>query len=231
MDVVLLHGALGSQEQVDTLAEAFSAVGRIYSFSFSGHGGNPFSRSFSIPQFALELQEFIALNELDRPQIFGYSMGGYVALYLASQQPDVMGSIFTYGTKFNWTPETAKAETQKLNPEIIEEKVPHFAQMLETRHAPEDWKQLLLKTAEMMVGLGNHPTLTQDVFEKIPNQVLITRGTEDQMISREESEYAAALLPNGKFRSFEGMKHPVEKINPEEFLPVLNDFYNGAMNS
>ena len=67
---------------------------------------------------------------------------------------NIINSIVTFGTKFNWSKEAAAKEVKMLNPEVIEEKVPKFAQMLKDTHAPNDWKTLLHKTAAMMKGLG-----------------------------------------------------------------------------
>ena len=79
--IILLHGAIGAHDQLVALANELKQQGfQPYSFSFSGHGQIPFQDNFSIEQFALELEQFIAKNNLEQPAVFGYSMGGYVAL-------------------------------------------------------------------------------------------------------------------------------------------------------
>ena len=109
--IILLHGAIGAKDQLEPLAKELSGNGfQTYSFNFSGHGQSPFQNQFSISQFSNELLEFVVKTHLIRPAIFGYSMGGYVALYLASQKPDGLGKIITLGTKFVWSPEIAVKE-------------------------------------------------------------------------------------------------------------------------
>src|SRR6266403_2658875 len=104
--ILLLHGAIGAKDQLEPLAKELSALGhQTYSFNFSGHGQTPFQNSFGIQQFADELLEFVVKSHLIRPLVFGYSMGGYVALYLASQKPGLFSEIITLGTKFEWSPE------------------------------------------------------------------------------------------------------------------------------
>ena len=53
------------------------------------------------------LYEVITITRAD---IFGYSMGGYVALHAARRHPERIGSIMTLGTKFAWDTPTAEKE-------------------------------------------------------------------------------------------------------------------------
>jgi esterase/lipase len=51
--ILLLHGALGSAEQLVPLKTALEQSGRnVFSLNFSGHGGAPFMNEFGIAQFA-----------------------------------------------------------------------------------------------------------------------------------------------------------------------------------
>src|SRR5206468_4121330 len=131
----------------------------VFSFNFSGHGKTNFNTNgFSIPVFAEELEKFIINNKIVKPSIFGYSMGGYVALYLASQNANLLGNIATLGTKFSWSPEIAQREIKMLDAKTISEKVPKFAEALKNRHGVQ-WQELLNKTSQMMVELGNNNIL------------------------------------------------------------------------
>jgi enterochelin esterase-like enzyme len=109
---------------------------------------------------------------LEKPTVFGYSMGGYVALYLAHSQPTLLGNIITLGTKFEWTPKIAQKEIKMLDAKVIIEKVPKFAEALKTRHG-NDWELLLWKTATMMVDLGNTNALSLEDISLIENHVTI----------------------------------------------------------
>ncbi|MFN8230133.1 MAG: alpha/beta fold hydrolase [Bacteroidia bacterium] len=144
-NIILLHGAIGAADQLIPLENELTKQNfKVFKFSFSGHGNTPFNNDFSIKQFAKELELFISENNLIQPAIFGYSMGGYVALYLVTQMPMLIGNIITLGTKFNWTEEIAKKEIQLLNPKTIIEKVPKFANALQQRHG-DCWINYLTK--------------------------------------------------------------------------------------
>lgn len=223
--LLLLHGALGAASGMEPLAERLSSEGFApQALNFSGHGGAPFAESFGIGQFANEVLHFMDENGIEKADIFGYSMGGYVALQLASQQPERVGRVVTLATKFDWTPDGALRETKMLDPEKIEAKVPVFAAQLHERHAPNDWKELLRKTADMMLELGQHPLLSSDVLSKISSPCLICLGDSDQMVGLEETQWAAGLLPHGHLQVLEHTPHPFEKVDMTAFASILAAF-------
>lgn len=213
---LLLHGALGSASQLEPIKKALTDQGHtVASMNFSGHSGEPFSvRGFGIEVFADDIKNFLSDWKSHEPvNIFGYSMGGYVALWFAHLHPERVGRIITLGTKFDWDPASAKREVAKLNADKIVEKVPAFARILEHRHAPNDWRELIRRTSEMMLQLGNMPLLTEDILASINNDVEIWLGDRDDMADREYSERVASILPGGSFKLLRDTPHPLEKLN------------------
>ncbi len=212
---LLLHGALGSKSQLDPIKKALKDQGHtVESINFSGHSSEPFSdMGFGIEVFANDVNRFLADLKIHEPvNIFGYSMGGYVALWFAHQHPEKAGSIITLGTKFDWDPASAKGEVAKLDPDKIVEKVPAFARILEHRHAPNDWREVMAQTAEMMLQLGDQPLLTEDILGSINHDVEIWLGDRDDMANRAYSQRVATILPRGRFRLLPDTPHPVEKL-------------------
>ncbi|MEO0403965.1 MAG: alpha/beta hydrolase, partial [Bacteroidota bacterium] len=118
-NVLLLHGALGSKEQLEGIAKELSGKFKVHSINFGGHGGYATDHPFSIDFFTDEVFQYLEKYKLEQVSIFGYSMGGYVALNLASKQPKKVERIVTYGTKFNWSTETSAKEVKMLNPHMI----------------------------------------------------------------------------------------------------------------
>ncbi|MBL7859102.1 MAG: alpha/beta hydrolase [Cyclobacteriaceae bacterium] len=224
--ILLLHGALGSQLQLRELQLALEQHGNItYTLDFSGHCGVPFSPDgFGIERFSLDVLEFLQERQLTEVNIFGYSMGGYVALWFALQHPELVGKILTLGTKFDWSPESAHREVIKLDPEKIAVKVPAFARILEHRHSPSKWKELLHRTADMMTRLGATPLLTEEILRKINHPVLICLGDRDDMADRDYSLAVSDLLPNGKFLALAETPHPIEKVACPELAQIIHSY-------
>src|SRR5690349_10027502 len=119
--LLLLHGALGSADQFDQLNKLLRDKYQVHTLNFSGHGGNPFpEQDFSIPLFALEVLHYMEENRIERPSFFGYSMGGYIAMYLAKNLSHKVESVITLATKFQWDKEIAARESKMLDANAIE---------------------------------------------------------------------------------------------------------------
>ncbi|MCW5924677.1 MAG: alpha/beta fold hydrolase [Saprospiraceae bacterium] len=211
--LILLHGAIGSAAQFDALRPHLGSERPVFALSFPGHGGSSADEPFSMSRFSDFVLRFLEKEKVVRADFFGYSMGGYVALYLAWQHPERVRRVFTLGTKFDWTPETAARESAMLNAEKIAEKVPAFAQMLAARHAPADWKEVLRRTADMLRDLGAGQGLPAEAFARIGCPVTIGLGELDNMVTLEESRAVASALPRGSLEILTACKHPMEQVD------------------
>src|SRR5215203_1275354 len=116
--LILLHGALGSRAQLAPLDRLLSNHFDVHALDFPGHGGTPLPPHFSIPSLARSVQQYCEEKGLREVSVFGYSMGGYVALYLALQAPALVRRIITLATKFQWDVATAAREVKMLQPEL-----------------------------------------------------------------------------------------------------------------
>lgn len=223
-NLLLFHGALGSEIQLQLLQELLANDFNVHTLNFEGHGGRTSDDAFDMEQFADNVVEKLQALEISKTHIFGYSMGGYVTLTLAKKYPEMVENIVTLGTKFNWTLESAQQEVKMLNPEKIEEKVPAFAKRLHELHQPNDWKEVMQKTAEMMLALANGKRLTDADLNQIQHKVLIGIGSLDNMVTVEESENAATQLPNGTLQIIEDVKHPIEKVDVNVLAAFIRGF-------
>jgi pimeloyl-ACP methyl ester carboxylesterase len=222
--VILLHGALGSKNQLKNLEKELQPHCEVFTFNFEGHGGSSTEKAFSIDLFTENLSHFINENKLQLPVVFGYSMGGYVALHYAAKQVDGIGKIITYGTKFNWSPESALKETNRLLPEKMEEKIPQFAAALAIDHGQNKWKEVVIKTATLMQSLGNAPVLNDANFPQISSPTLICWGDKDTMVSLEESLKTKEKIPNAQFLVLNNFVHPLEQNDLKKLAQVICDF-------
>ncbi len=212
--LILLHGAIGAKDQLQPLADKLSECYQVYTFSFFGHGGvAPADEPISIDLFSRQLKDFINENHLTDISVFGYSMGGYVALYLSRQFPGLIKKVVNMATKFEWNEAIAAKEVQMLNPEKIEMKVPAFAKTLEIRHAPNSWKQLLLNTAEMLRAMGQANPLKLSDYQAITIPVLVMLGDRDKMVGLDETLTTYYAIPNSQFAVLPNTQHPIEQVD------------------
>ncbi|MGO3182212.1 MAG: alpha/beta fold hydrolase [Aequorivita sp.] len=221
--LLLLHGALGSKEQFLPLQEILSSNREVFIMDFDGHGNSRSDKDFSIELFTQNVVQFLEEHNISKVDIFGYSMGGYVALNVAKEHPLLINDIVTLGTKFDWTKSFAEKEVKMLNPEQIQIKVPNFADRIEQLHG-ENWKIVVSRTAGMMTNLGDSPNLNQNDFEHIKNRSLICLGELDKMSTIEESEKVANWMPNANFQSIPNFKHPIEAVSNNKLASIINNF-------
>jgi pimeloyl-ACP methyl ester carboxylesterase len=222
--LLLLHGALGAKSQFAKLEALLSNRFEVHLMDFTGHGLNDIPEvPFSIEMFSGDIESWINENSTEPVNIFGYSMGGYVALHYAKYNPGKIDKIFTLATKFEWTPAGAAREAKMLDAAKIKEKAPRFAEDLSARHGAK-WEKILEKTAEMMMALGNRNVLQQEDLSGIECEVLIGIGDRDKMVTIEESVAAYRLLKNGKLLVIPDTPHPFEQAEASRLAFEINEF-------
>lgn len=224
--LLLLHGALGTRRQFGPLQETLSADFEVFTLDFSGHGEQPLPEApFSIPLFCQDVVRFLDEKKIPSVSIFGYSMGGYVALYLARHFPEKVNKVFTLGTKFEWTEEIAIKETRKLDPAKILEKVPAYAKHLALLHGQNNWVTVLGQTALLMTGLGRQNALKKEDFLQIGHTVKVGLGDQDEMVGRAETKAVSQWLRNGSFALLPGTPHPLEKVDTRLLAKEIRAFF------
>lgn len=225
--VLMLHGALGCAADFAPLQAALNGNLLSVAIDFPGHGllaALPPER-LSIEDFSRTVGRYASGEQQLR--IFGYSMGGYVALYFASLFPGMVDKVFTLGTKLAWTPETGAKEASRLDPAKIIEKVPLFAASLAQKHGVHHWEKNVTGTAGLLRALGEAPPLTEEALGRIQAEVRIARGSLDNMVSEEECLRAAGLIPRASYVCLEDQPHPFDKCDPDLLAEQLSIFFNG----
>lgn len=219
----MVHGALGCGATMDLLKDKLSNdFPQVEVLELPGHGvrageAQPYSRSLFRNALVETLEERFKVP----PMIFGYSMGGYVALDVALHHPELVGRIVTLGTKLHWTPEVAEKETAMLDPNKIAAKVPQFAEHLARMHGEAHWKDVLHRTAAFMTSLGSGDCLTHSDLETIRIPVCLALGDRDNMVTLDETVAAYRALPNCALAVLPNTPHPLEKVEPGRISALL----------
>lgn len=226
MHLLLLHGAIGAAEQLQPLAADLEKDFTVHTLDFSGHGNKPFSnKPYSIPLFAEDVLAYIDNHRIDQVAVFGYSMGGYVGMYLALHHRSRISKLATLATKFHWDAPTAERETKMLNAEKIIEKLPAFAQTLQQRHHPKDWKMVLAHTAGLLKDLGDNPPLSPGNCHAVTVPVLLLLGDSDKMVSVEETQAIHKSIPGAQLEILPATPHPIEQADVKMLAGRLRQFY------
>ncbi|HPH85882.1 MAG TPA: alpha/beta fold hydrolase [Ferruginibacter sp.] len=223
--ILLLHGAIGAKDQLSALSVLLTERYEVHAIDFYGHGGKPLpDEPFSIPMFSKQVLEFLDSRSIESIHIFGYSMGGYVGMYLAKHHPGRIRNLITLATKFYWDEPVAAKEIPQLNAGLIEQKLPAFAQQLLQRHHPQDWKTVLEKTKELLLNLGKNNALHLNDYSEIEARCLLLLGDRDKMVSLEETEAVYAHLPDSQLGILPGTPHPIEQVDMNLLSFMIHHF-------
>jgi len=226
-DLVLLHGALGASNQLDGLASALAPHFRVHQLDFEGHANAPpRGRPFRIECFAENVVDLLDALGINCTSLFGYSMGGYVATYLALQHPDRVDAVATLGTKFRWDPQTAAREASRLDANAIRAKVPRFADTLATRHENAGgWEAVLAHTGDLLRELGDHPLLSDGDLARVRQRVRVIVGDRDNTVSVEEGATVAHALGVGSLIVLPDTSHPIEQVDLAKLASALREWF------
>ncbi len=221
-NLVIIHGALGSSDQMLPLKGVLDEDFNVHLLEFEGHGDSSSNeKAFAIDDFVSQLDDCI--DTVGNAHIFGYSMGGFIALLSAASGNQNIQSITTLGTKMKWSPEIAEQEVKHLNPGKIKEKVPGFAKALEKKHGI-NWENVLNRTADFMKKLGDEAPITKKRMSQINIPVQLCLADQDQMVSKEETEEVNAWLVNSRFHIISESKHPIEQTNLTALAETVRSF-------
>src|SRR3989304_5135949 len=203
--VVLLHGWGSSQRMWASAQQHLAGTYRCVALDLPGHGasGKPPWTWYTIPRFADVVAGFLQRLSLDRPALIGHSMGGTIALELASRpapdlaslvavNPVVTGRVYSRSIAFRqgWM-EPAVRVSRRVWP---------TASRLLTRPPQavrRNSEAFGMATAASVRGSMN-AVLTWDLRPRLPQirtRTLVIVGTADRVVSPEEGELAAQEIP------------------------------------
>jgi pimeloyl-ACP methyl ester carboxylesterase len=224
--VYLLHGALGCALDLEPLRSQLETNFDVRSVDFWGHGGSalPENEELSIQQLTAQVHDGIQA-EASPVHIFGYSMGGYVALKLAAAYPHLVTSIVTYGTKFDWSPEALTLELPRLKLEFLQAKAPAYVEALALRHRTPV-ERLLGATARLMELISERDALASSELASLNLPVLLLRGSKDKMVTVAETTAIAQQLPQAVFQELDGQPHALEQVAVTTLAAWVRDHFN-----
>lgn len=92
--LILLHGALGTIDMFGPLLPALAETRQVIAVELQAHGRTvDIDRPMSFELMADDIAALITHLGLENADLFGYSLGGGVALQTAVRHPDVVGKL------------------------------------------------------------------------------------------------------------------------------------------
>ena len=211
--IILLHGAFGSSMQLQPLAIQLSKHYKVHVLDFSGHGSRPMpEKPFSIELFMNDILNYMELHRLERVSLFGYSMGGYVAVYMALHHPEKINRIVTLATKYVWDVDTSAKMVQAMQPEQLMAQSHEFIKALEQEHV-SNWEDVVRHTIVLLKGLGEQVQISMADLGKLTTPCLLMLGDRDRMVPMAETLQVYQLIPNAQMAILPATPHALEKAD------------------
>lgn len=223
--LILLHGALGNKEQFSSLVPELEKTFDLHRLDFEGHGDiGPPEGPFRIEYFAENVLGYMDEHGIGKANIFGYSMGGYVALALARDHPEQVKKVATLGTILEWNEQVAERECAYLYPQKIKEKVPHFARQLEKRHQ-HGWERVVYRTRDMLQHLGVNPPIKKEDWKQYDQSIRFHIGDRDTTAGLEQTVEIYQLVDHAELSVLPNTGHSLDDINVKILSASLADFF------
>ena len=225
MNLLLLHGALGSARQLKPLQARTGGI----AIDLTGHGGREIPEGgLTFDHFIEDIDHAFAVQGWKSAHLFGYSMGGYAALLYAAKHPERVEGVVTVGTKLLWTEEGLQKELRKLDPDIIEAKVPAFAKALAEVHGTDRWRDVVRAIAKSMSQLAAMPLLTPLVCSRIECRVLLCVGDNDTTAVPHDTRIFCSGLKRANVEVLRDTRHPFDEVDLDALEKVLEGFWGLA---
>ena len=208
--LILLHGNGESCNYFEHQISCFSENYRVIAIDTRGHGQSPRGQSsFTIKQFAEDLNDFMDEKGMEKAILLGFSDGGNIALTFALKYPDRVEKMVVDGA--NLFPSGVKPLYQ-WPIEIGYRIAKLFAKKSEKAK----------QNAEMLGLMVNEPHIEPSKLASLTMPVLVVAGNKD-MIKESHTRLIYKSLPNAQLTILEG-DHFVANKNPDAFNQVVSEF-------
>ena len=238
--LVILHGLFGSSDNWQTLAKKLKAHFAIFAVDLRNHGNSPHDNDVSYPAVARDIAEFLDEQRLLEIFLLGHSMGGKVAMQLASEFPQRIRKlivadiapktyarhhdrIFAAMLALDLSQLKSRSEVDRaLAPEVCDTALRQF--LLKNISNDEGgrlkWKINLKALYENYSTLTAAPPLIKP-FEK---PALFLRGDRSDYILPDDEPLIRKHFPAAEIITIQGAGHWLHAEKPQEFFEAVREF-------
>ena len=222
--LVLLHGGIGTghyhwSKQIKGLGEQY----RLHLPDLPGHGRTPLPDDGSYSR-ELQVEAIVAyLEDLGAPaDVAGFSMGGHACLALATQRPELFGSLTLIGVSVAEHP-GLDGWRHHFDPDVLEREYPVWARHLSGIHeplgGPDAWKDVCRRDSK-----GLHVAVDVEQLRDLTCPVLLIRGDRDPAVDPSHYARLREVWPQADEFVVPAGQHDVQLTRARVVQPVLLEF-------
>lgn len=240
--LVVAHGGNQTSHSWDLVSLVLAKKFHVFAPDQRGHGDSEWPRDgeMGASQMAEDMRELFRAWHIDRPTLFGHSMGGIMSMYLLTRNPDLVErAVFV-----DIGPETAPEGSARIREFVLQNRefdsmeqfiqnVRQYDPFRSEEHIRRTARYNLLQRADgkfatKHTSRGDSPrTARRPTFEEVMRigcPALVVRGGESNVLTAEGAVKFAEALPQGSTVTVPKCGHNVHSQNTRGFLEVVLPF-------
>ena len=239
--MVIIHGFLGMSDNWKTLGTQFANEGyQVHALDLRNHGKSFHTDDFSYDVMAADVMQYCAHHQLKDIVIVGHSMGGKVAMLLATTYPELVSKLIVadIGPKY-YAPHhqtilaalNAVDFSKKPSRGEVEEIVSGYIKDFGIRQFL--LKNLYWEAPEQLAFRFNLKVFNEKIetigtalpFENIfTTNTLFLRGDKSDYILDSDFEMIYHHFPNASIKTIKNAGHWLHAENPKDFFSYVVNF-------
>ncbi|HEX4006399.1 MAG TPA: alpha/beta fold hydrolase [Acidobacteriaceae bacterium] len=233
--VVLVHGLGGRAEDwVNLMTQLVRDHHRVYALDLPGYGRSdwPQNAQYSVPELAGAVESFMDQQHLARTDLGGWSMGGWLAMRVALDQPQRIRRLMIFDSAgvtwdMRWNTSLFEPDTpeklQKLDELLMPTPPPHvpgFVQRAIFRYvAKHGW--VVRRNMDSMLTRRD---LLDGELGALRMPMLIVWGKQDYVIPASVGDEIHQQVPQSELEIFDGCGHLGPEMCASRIGPVMRGF-------
>lgn len=229
--LVVLHGALGSTRlETDRLIRHWEARFRVVGIDLEGHGASgdvpgetEAPRTPDWHAYVDNVRAVLDALHLPPASLFGFSMGGGVALAAALAMPGRFTRLAVHGVNVQWSDAEVEPMIGPMEPARLRRDHPFWAQRLEDTHGPR-WPALADRIARFTRRLPDD-RLEDAHLATLQVPVWISHGDRDRFFALEHPLHLLRVLPDARLSVLPGVDHPIQSLDATDLARRIEAFF------
>lgn len=224
--ILFLHSALSTRNEFGKIRELFSTHPQIL-LDFPSHGESTTTReSLTYDDLASDVIGVLDHLKVEKVDIIGYSLGGYVGLQTAFRAPDRIRSVVSHAMKFYWTEEAIVKNCEQASVETIRNRSQKGFDILSAMHAANGLDRASALMRSVMENFRTKKLEVEDInASKVP--VLLSVGDSDELVPLDEIDrlYKAIGMTQASLAVHPNSPHPIGKLDLVSFENAVRRFW------
>ncbi|MFQ5572378.1 MAG: methylmalonyl-CoA epimerase [Rhodothermales bacterium] len=219
--LVVLHGAAGSiMLETEPLVRQLEPHFHLFALDFAGHGASDAFEDFPLSNdlFIDNVLALLDFFDLGTTHLFGFSLGGYVALRLAQTHPHRLNNIAVHGTNIRWNRHLVTRMAARLDADLLTARYPAIVQRLEEFHG--DWRDLFERVIRFVQTLPTQDE-TYKALARIEHPVLVSAVDRDDLFPPGVPLALHHTLPNSSLALLPGNRHALRDLDAGLYARLL----------